>query len=134
MHDPIAASRRSALRSVAAQTVVSVLVALAFLLQGLPSAVAAGVGGGALVLGHVLAVLLSLGGVVRAQVAFARLLLGMLVKWCVVIAALVVALGVWRLPPIPMLVGLAAGLLAYLVAMNWMGPRRVAADRKEMKG
>lgn len=134
MHDPIAASRRSALRSVAAQAVVSALVALAFLVQGLPSAVAAGVGAGALVLGHALAVLLALGGVVPAQVAFARLLLGMLVKWCVVIATLVVALGVWRLPPIPMLVGLAAGLLAYLVAMNWMGPRRVAADRKETKG
>jgi H+/Cl- antiporter ClcA len=43
----------------------------------------------------------------------------------------VVALGIWRLPPVPMLVGLALGLLVYSLALNWLGPGRVAAGHRE---
>lgn len=118
MHDPIAAGRRSALRAAAVQAIVALLAALAFLAQGPGQALAAGIGGGALALGNALAAGVSLGGVVPARVAFARLLLGVLLKWAVAIAILAVASAVWRLPPLPMVVGLAAGLLAYLLALN----------------
>ena len=127
----LAAGRRSALRAVACQAVVGVLVSLAFLVQGSQSAASAGIAGGSLALGGWSAAMLALGGVVTARVAFARFLLGMLVKWCVVIAALVVALGIWRLPPVPMLVGLAAGMLTYTWAINWLGPFRIAAGHAE---
>ena len=127
----LAAGRRSALRAVACQAVVGVLVSLAFLVQGPQSAASAGIAGGSLALGSVFAAMLALGGVVTAPVALVRLLLGMLAKWCVVIAAFVVALGIWRLPPLPMLVGLAVGVLVYSLAINWSGPVRIAAGHRE---
>ena len=118
MHDPIAAGRRSALRAAAVQAAVALLAALAFLAQGPGHALAAGIGGGALALGNALAAGVSLGGIVPARVALARLLLGALLKWSIAIGIFAVALGVWRLPPLPMVVGLAAALLAYLLALN----------------
>lgn len=118
MHDPIAAGRRSALRASAVQAVVALLAALVFLAQGPQAALAAGIGGCALALGNALAAGVSLGGIVPARVAFARLLLGALLKWTIAIVLIVIALGVWRLPPLPMVVGLAAATLAYLVALN----------------
>lgn len=118
MHDPIAAGRRSALRAAAVQATVALLVALAFLAQGPAQALAAGIGGGALALGNALAAGVSLGGIVPARIAFARLLLGTLLKWSVAIGIFAIALGAWRLPPLPMVVGLAVALLAYLLALN----------------
>ena len=69
--------------------------------------------------GNALAARLSLAGIVPAGVALGRLLLGTMSKWLVAIVVLVMALAVWRLPPLPLLVGLAAGLLAYLLALNF---------------
>lgn len=127
----LAAGRRSALRAVACQAVVGVLVSLAFLVQGPLSAASAGIAGGSLALGGAAAAMLALGGVVTARVAFARLYLAMMVKWFIVIATFVVALGIWRLRPVPMLVGLAVGLLVYALALNWSGPVRIAAGRRK---
>ena len=118
MHDPVAAGRQTALRAIGFQAVVAGLLAVAFLAQGLDAALAAATGGAALVLGHLVATTLALGGGIQpARAAFARLLLGIAGKWLVV-AILAVALGAWRLPPLPMLGGLVAGLLAYYVALN----------------
>ncbi len=119
VYDPLAASRRSALRAAVIQAVAAFVVALLFLLQGGTHAMAAGVGGGALALGHWLAACVSLSGVVSARVAFVRLLLGTGLKWVVVIGTFTTALGVWRLPPLPMVVGLVAGGLAYFLALNF---------------
>lgn len=118
MYDPIAAGRRSALRAVVVQAAVVALAALAFLPMGGRHALAAAVGGGALALGNALAARISLGGIVPARVAFARLLLGTGLKWAVAAGILAIALAVWRLPPLPMLAGLAAGALAYQLAFN----------------
>jgi F0F1-type ATP synthase assembly protein I len=120
VHDPIAAGRRSALRAVAVQGLVVALLAAAFLAQGVQEALAVGVGGLALVLGNTLAALMALGGIVPARIAFSRLLLGTMAKWLVAIAVFAAALVIWRLPPLPMLVGLVAGLLAYLLALNFL--------------
>jgi F0F1-type ATP synthase assembly protein I len=118
VHDPITAGRRSALRAAAIQAAVAVPVALAFLFQGVPAALAALAGGLALAAGNAAAAWLSLRGIERAPVAFARLLAGTLAKWCVVVVVLAAALQVWRLPPLPLLCGLAVSLVAYLLAMN----------------
>lgn len=134
MHDPIAASRRSALRAVAIQAAAVMPVALVFLLQGVPAALAALVGGLGLAAGNAAAAWLSLRGIERAPVAFARLLAGMLAKWCVVLAVLSVALGPLRLPPLPLLCGLAVGLLAYLLATNMSRTGAAMPGRREPKG
>lgn len=120
MHDPVAAGRRTALRAVAILAIVAALVATAFLAQGPRHAIAAGIVGAGLVAGNGLAAMLALGGGIRpAQAVFMRLLLATLVKWSLVMVALVVALGVWRLPALPALIGLVAGLLAHALALNF---------------
>ena len=125
MHDPIAASRRSALRAVAMQAIVALLVALAFLAgDGTHAALAAATGGLALALGNGFATLLSLRGAVPARFAFAALLAGTSAKWLVVFVALGIALRVWQLPPLPMLAGLAIGLMAWLAGLRRLGTQR----------
>jgi hypothetical protein len=107
------------MRAVSIQALVAALVAAAFLVQGPRAALAAAVAGGAMVAGNALAAMTALGGGIQpARLAFLRLLLGVLGKWVVVLAVFAVALGAWRLPPLPMLAGLAAGVLAYLLALN----------------
>lgn len=113
MHDPIAVGRRQALSAAVAQFAVAVLVALAFLLQGNAHAMSAAVGGFAMALGNALAASVSLGGIVTARVAFARLLLGTALKWAVVAGLVAMALASWHLPPLPLVVGLFVGLLVY---------------------
>jgi F0F1-type ATP synthase assembly protein I len=120
VHDPIAAGRRAATRAIAVQVAVVALVAMLFLLQGARHALAAVIGGVALALGNALAARLSLAGIVPASVAFGRLLLGTMAKWLVAIALFALALVAWRLPPLPMLAGFAAGLVAYLLALNFL--------------
>ncbi|GAA4858903.1 hypothetical protein [Luteimonas vadosa] len=121
MHDPIAAGRRSALRAVAVQAAVSAAVALGFLVQGPAHALAAGWGGIAMVLGNALAAGVALAGIARGGAALARLMLATLGKWTIALSCVAIGLGAWHLPPLPMLIGLAAGLLAYLVALNLGG-------------
>ena len=120
MHDPVAAGRKTALRAIGHQAIAVLPVAAAWLLEGPRAALAAATGGAALVAGHLVATTLALGGGIQpARVAFARLLLGIAGKWLVVVAVLAVALGAWRLPPLPMLAGLVAGLLAYHASLHF---------------
>ena len=120
MHDPIATGRRAALRAVAVQAIVALLVAAGMLLSaGLEQGLAAAAGGIAMLAGNALAAMVALGGGIQpASAAFARLMLGTRGKWVVVMAVLAVALGVVGLPALPTLVGLAAGMLAYLLALH----------------
>ena len=129
VHDPIAAGRRAALRAIAIQAGTVALVAVAFLTQGPAQAAAALVGGLALVAGNGIAALLSLGDIVPAGVALARLMLGTLAKWGVVFAVLALALTAWRLPPMPLLAGLALGLVAYLAALYLLPARTPGAGK-----
>lgn len=125
MHDPIAAGRVSALRALALQAIVAGLVAVAFLAQGPQHALAAAGGGLALVAGNALATALALGGGIQsADAALVRLFLGVLGKWAVVVVVLAIVLGIWRLPPLPALAGLGAGLLAWLLALNFVTAKR----------
>jgi F0F1-type ATP synthase assembly protein I len=126
VHDPIATGRRAALRAVAVQAIVALLVAVGILLSaGLEAGLAAAAGGIAMLAGNALAAVVALGGGIQpASAAFARLMLGTLGKWVVVVAVLAVALGVLGLPALPILVGLAAGMLAYLLALHGIKSKR----------
>ena len=124
MHDPIAAGRSAAARAVAIEVVATGIVAVGFLVLDTRHALAAALGGAAMAGGNAAAAAIALsGGIQRAPAAFARLLLGVMAKWLVVIAVFAVVLVAWRLPPVPALAGLAASTLAYLVASNWSGAR-----------
>jgi len=115
--NPIAAGRRLAQRAIAWQAVATVLVALAFLAKGLASVLAVLVGGGAVTLAAWLSALVALGGGVSpAGVAFARLLMGMVLKWLLVLVAIVIALGLFRLPGLPLMAGVIAATLALVLA------------------
>ncbi|MFC5571052.1 ATP synthase subunit I [Lysobacter yangpyeongensis] len=117
MSNPIAAGRRLAQRAVAWQAIATVLVALAFLVKGLPWFLAALVGGGAVTLAAWVSAAVALGGGVGpAGVAFARLLMGMALKWLLVLVAIVIALGLFRLPGIPLMAGVIAATLALVLA------------------
>ena len=124
MHDPIAAGRSAAARAVAVEIAVGGLVALGFLALDGRHALAAAIGGAAMAAGNALSIALALGGGVQpASAAFARLLLGVMGKWMVVLATFALALAAWRLPPLPLLAGMAAGMLGYLLALNRIGAR-----------
>lgn len=130
MHDPIAAARHGALRAVGVQVIVVALVASAYLLKGPMSAGAAGWGGMVMAGGNALAAGTALGGIAPAGAALGRLLLGSMLKWMVALAGLVVGMVAWRFPPLPMLAGLATGLLAYLLALNLDGSKRARVERE----
>jgi hypothetical protein len=124
VHDPIAAGRSAAARAVAVEIAVGGLVALGFLALDGRHALAAAIGGAAMAAGNALSIALALGGGVQpASAAFARLLLGVMGKWMVVLATFALALAAWRLPPLPLLAGMAAGMLGYLLALNRIGAR-----------
>lgn len=121
MSNPVTAGRVQARQALIAQTAIALLVALAFLPVGGRMALAAGLGGFAVVLGGAVALRLALGGGIGpATSALLRLLLAMALKWVVVAAVLGVGLAVWRMPPL----GLFAGLLVGLIAQAWIMARR----------
>ncbi|MBO9716461.1 MAG: hypothetical protein J7507_06530 [Pseudoxanthomonas sp.] len=117
MLNSVAAARRQAARTIAWQVAATLLVALVCLWQGPRWLVAALVGGGAVTLGALVATHVALGGGVGpAGVAFARLLVGMVLKWLWVAAVLVTALAVLKLPGIPLVAGVTAATLALVLA------------------
>ncbi|HZX79630.1 MAG TPA: hypothetical protein VFE72_01585, partial [Lysobacter sp.] len=59
------------------------------------------------------------GGIQPATVVLVRWFAGVVVRWIVVLAGLVIGLGVWRLPALPLLAGVAVALAAQgLVALR----------------
>ncbi len=117
VHDPLSAGRRLASRAIAWQAGATALVALAFYSEGASFALAAAIGGGAAVAGSLVAARMALGGGVQpAGMAVGRLLAGVIFKWVAVLTVFGLGLAWWRLPPLPMLVGLLAATLAFVLA------------------
>ena len=116
MLNSVAAGRRLVLRAAAWQGLAVLLVAALFLLWGVPQALAAAVGGTAIVAGALLAAGMAFGGgVLGAVSAVLRLVAGMVVKWVVVIGVLVMGAGLYKLPPLPLLAGVITGLVAQVL-------------------
>jgi ATP synthase protein I len=115
----MAAGRRQAQRVVVFQTVVTLIAALVFLVQGERAALAALLGGGAVTLGSALMAWRAFGaGVIGPGAALARLFGGLALKWLVIVGALYIALARFELPPLPLIAGLGAALVAYLMAFR----------------
>jgi F0F1-type ATP synthase assembly protein I len=112
----LAANRRLAYRMVAVQAVVAMLVALAFLVaQGNKEALAAAIGGGAAALGSLVLAWRSLPSTPKsAGWTISRMVSGLVLKWVVVLGVLFVAMAKLAMPPLPLVVGLAAGVMSAL--------------------
>ena len=107
------AGRRLASRAIVWQIGATTLAALAFLALGAASALAALVGGGAVVAGTLAAAWLSYrGGVQPANVVLVRWFAGVMVRWVVVLVVLLLGFAVWRLPSLALLAGVALALAA----------------------
>lgn len=115
----VAAGRRQASRVVIAQAIASGLVALAFLVQGEQAALGALLGGGAVALGSALMAWRAFGGgVIGAGEALTRLFGGIALKWLVIVGALYLALTRFELPPLALIGGLCAALIAPLLVLQ----------------
>lgn len=116
VRNSMAAGRGLVLRALGLQAAVALGLALVFLLKDSASAMAAGIGGGAVVVGSALLGLRAFASdAASAGLALARLLAGMILKWVVVFGALYLALVRYGLPPLPLLAGLTGTTLAFLL-------------------
>lgn len=119
MQNSIAAGRRLAIRVVAAQAVATALVAAGFAWRGWDDALAVLAGGGVVVVGTVvLALRLFAGAPAAAGTVLARMIVGNLLRWCVIGVGLYLAMVVARLPGLPVLAGLIAALLPQLFGLH----------------
>lgn len=117
MLNSVATGRRLALRIVLIQLLVAVLIALAFLPQGVRSALAAGMGGVAVVSGSLVLAMRSFGRApMSANAALLRMLVGMALKWIVFLVVLYLALVRFALPSLPLLAGAVVTTLSFLFA------------------
>lgn len=121
MLNSLGAGRRLALRVVMLQLLVAVLVGAIFLLIGRREAVAAAAGACTVALGSALLAVQAFGRLVGGATAFFRLLLGLLVKWVVVIGGLAVILLQYKLPPLPAVTGLVVAYAVHLLAFRFKG-------------
>lgn len=117
MLNSVAAGRQLARRTVGLQAMATAATALVCLLLGSAAALGALAGGGAMTLGSALAAWRAMGGgVVGSGAALGRLIGATALKWMLVVIGLYLALGVWRLPPGPVLIGMVVAALAWLPA------------------
>ena len=118
MFNPLAAGSRLVRRTITWQVLAVAALSLALLAKGSAWALAAVAGGVAITAGGALYGVLALGGgIAPAAGALARLVLGLLVKWFVVIATLFLAIAVAKLPPLAVIGGAVVALVAQVLAM-----------------
>ena len=119
MQNSIAAGRRLAIRVVVAQVAATLLVAAGFAWRGWDEALAVLAGGGTVVLGTaVLALRLFAGPPAAAGTVLARMIVGNLLRWCVIGTGLYLALVTAKLPGLPVIAGLVAALLPQLFGLH----------------
>lgn len=111
------------MRATAISGIAAAVIALAALgTSGAQAALAAMAGGVAMVAGNLVAAATALrGGFRPAAAAFTQLVLGTVGKWVVVVVVVGLALARFHLPPLPMLAGLVAVALTYLLALGKTG-------------
>lgn len=118
MLNPLAAGSRLVRRTIAFQAVAVAALSLALLAKGSAWSLAALAGGGAIAAGGALYGVLALGGGIAPAIgALARLVLGLLAKWLVVIATLFIAIAVAKLPALAVIGGAVVALVAQVLAM-----------------
>jgi ATP synthase protein I len=116
--NPVTAGRRLARRAITYQVIAVCATSLACLAVGVESALALLVGGAAVTAGAGMSAAWSLRlDVVSSGVALARMVVGVVLKWCLVFILFSLGLLLWRLPALPLLVGVLVALAAQFVAM-----------------
>ena len=121
MLNSLASGRHVASRIVVLQLAVALSAGLAFLLQGPREALAAAMGASFVALGTWLFSTRVFSVVQSARMALMRLLVGMLLRWCVVVGGLGVILFQYKLPPLAAVTGLVAAHAVYLLAFRFKG-------------
>ncbi|HEX7370511.1 MAG TPA: ATP synthase subunit I [Rhodanobacteraceae bacterium] len=120
MDNSLAAGRRLAMKVILVQTAVAVIAGLAFLVQGVPSAIAALAGGLLMVVGTaILALRVFAPALAGSGAMLMRFVSGTLLKWVVVLVGLYLIFAVWKLPPVPAFIGVAATLMVNLAALKF---------------
>lgn len=119
MQNSIAAGRRLALRVVGAQTLVTILVAAGFLLQGWQSSLGVLSGGLTVTLATgILALRVFAAPPAAAGVVMARFIVGNLLKWGVITLGLYVAMVKAGLPGFAVMIGVVAALLPQMLGLH----------------
>jgi hypothetical protein len=115
VQDHLGSHRRLAFRAAAVQAAVALLAgAIASASAGRIAGFAAAIGAASVALASVVQAQLALGGgIAPPGVAFARLLLGTLAKWLVIVAVWWGAIAIVGKAPIAAVAGLLAALLAH---------------------
>ena len=115
VQDHLGSNRRLAFRAVAFQAAVAVLAGLvAGALAGRIAGLAACIGAASMALANAAQTQIALGGGVQVPgAAFARLLLGTLAKWLVVVAVWWGAIAIVGAAPVPAIGGLLAAALVH---------------------
>lgn len=121
MLNSLASGRRTALHIVLLQLAVAALAGAAFLALGHREALSAFAGATIVALGTALFSLRFFSGLNGAGMALSRLLVGMVLKWIVVVGGLLIIVAKWKLPPLPAVTGLMAALAVYLFAFRFKG-------------
>lgn len=119
MSNSIAVGRRLAVRVVIAQASVSLLVAVAFLVNGWHAALAAFSAGLAVAIGNaVLGLRLFTSLPARAGNALARLIAGTALRWLAIVGGLYFVIVVLELPPLPALCGFMVAMITQLIGLR----------------
>lgn len=120
MYNSIAAARRLAVQVVAAQAGATIIVGLLLLLKGIQFALAALGGGMAVTLGTaLLALRIFVPPLAGGRTVMARLAVGLLLKWMIVLGVLFLILVRLKLPLLPALAGVGAAMLANILALRF---------------
>jgi ATP synthase protein I len=120
VHNSIAAARRLAVHMVAAQAGATIIVGLLFLLKGIQFAFAALSGGMVVALGTaLLALRMFAPPLAGGRTVMARLAVGLLLKWMIVLGGLFLILVRLKLPPLPAIVGVGAAMLVNMLALRF---------------
>ena len=117
----LASGRQLASRIMLLQLIVAVLAGVIFLALGRREAIAAAAGATIVALGTAVSsarFFSSLGG---AGFVLGRWLTGMLLKWIVIVAGLIMIMFQFKLPPLAAVTGLVAAYAVYLLAFRFKG-------------
>jgi len=117
----LASGRRLALRIMLLQLAAALMVGLVFLTLGRREAVSAAAGAVIVALGTALMSARFFSGLDGGGMALGRLLMGMFLKWIVIVGGLIMILVQYKLPPLAAITGLAASLAVYLLAFRFKG-------------
>jgi len=117
----LASGRRLALRVVVWQIAAGVLAGIFFLILGWREALAAVLGAGVVAAGTALLSLRAFALLGSGELALARLLAGIILKWMTIGGGLMLILVQFKLPPLATITGLVAAYAVNMLAFRFKG-------------